>query len=166
MAMVFTLVELAQTWINEHVQLSQDQPDEDEDGGTETNTELEPERLKPVLDAKASGGRWHFVIGLVVRAGCWRLLWHVHSVLLLFFFLSFFLHIIMITPQVWNETSIGVVPKGLLTFLGFFMQCEVLSLLGISGIYLGTYSLGLSAGLFSDAMGYCLLIVSCEMTRS
>ena len=29
------------------------------------------------------------------------------------------------------------------------------SLLGTSGIYLGTYSLGLFAGLFSDTMGYC-----------
>ena len=33
-------------------------------------------------------------------------------------------------------------------------------------IYPGTYSLGLFAGLFSDAMGYCLPIVSCEMTRA
>ena len=29
-----------------------------------------------------------------------------------------------------------------------------------------TYSLGLFVGLFSDAMGYCLPIVSCEMTRT
>ena len=60
----------------------------------------------------------------------------------------------------------GVVPKGLFSFLGFFRQCGVLSLLGTSGIYLGTYSLGLFAGLFSDVMGYCLPIVSCEMTRT
>ena len=33
-----------------------------------------------------------------------------------------------------------------------------------SRIYPGTYSLGLFAGLFSDAMGYCLPVVSCEMT--
>ena len=60
----------------------------------------------------------------------------------------------------------GVVPKGLLTFLGFFMQCGVQLLLGTSGIYLGTYSLDLFAGLFSEAVGYCLPIVSCEMTRT
>ena len=53
-----------------------------------------------------------------------------------------------------------VVPKGLLSFLGFFVQCGVRSLLSTSGIYPGTYSLGLFAGLFSDAMGYCLPIVS------
>ena len=34
------------------------------------------------------------------------------------------------------------------------------------GIYPGTYSLGLFADLFSEAMGYCLPIVSCEMTRT
>ena len=60
----------------------------------------------------------------------------------------------------------GVVPKGLLTFRGFFMHCGVKSLLDTSGIYPGTYSLGLFAGLFSDAMGYNLPIVSCEMTRT
>ena len=59
-----------------------------------------------------------------------------------------------------------MVSKGLLTFLGFFMQCGVKSLLGTSGIHLGTYSLGLFADLFSDTTGYCLLIVSCEMTRT
>ena len=58
----------------------------------------------------------------------------------------------------------GVVPKGLLTFLGFFMQCRVKPLLGTSGIYLGTYSLGLFEGLFSDTMGYSLPIILCEMT--
>ena len=60
----------------------------------------------------------------------------------------------------------GVVPKGLLTFLGFFMQCGIYSLLGTSGIHPGTYSLRLLAGLFSDAMGYCLSMISCEMTRT
>ena len=60
----------------------------------------------------------------------------------------------------------GVVPKGLLTFRGFSRQCGVWSLFGTSGIYPGTYSLGLFAGLSSDAMGYCLLIVLCEMTRT
>ena len=58
----------------------------------------------------------------------------------------------------------GAVPKGILTFLGFFMQCGVQSLLGTSGIYPGTYSPGLFAGLFSDAIDYCLQIVSCETT--
>ena len=47
------------------------------------------------------------------------------------------------------------------------MQCGVWSLLmGTSGIYPGTYSFGLFAGLFSDAMGACLRIVSYEMTRT
>ena len=46
------------------------------------------------------------------------------------------------------------------------MQWGVKPLLGTSGIYPGTYSLGLIAGLFSDAMGYCLSIVSCDMTRT
>ena len=57
-----------------------------------------------------------------------------------------------------------MVPKGLLTFPGFFMQCGIKSLFGTSGIYPDTYSLGLFAGLFSDAMGYFLPIVSDEMT--
>ena len=58
----------------------------------------------------------------------------------------------------------GVVSKGSLTFLGFFfffMQCGVKSLLGTSGIYPATYSRGLFAGLFSDAMG--LLFTDCIM---
>ena len=55
----------------------------------------------------------------------------------------------------------GVVPKGLLTVLGLSMQCGVKSLLGTSGIYPGTYSLALFAGLFSYAIGYSLLVVSC-----
>ena len=46
------------------------------------------------------------------------------------------------------------------------MQRGVWSLLGTTGIYLRIYSLGLLAGLFGDAMGYCLQIVSCEMTRT
>ena len=47
------------------------------------------------------------------------------------------------------------------------MQCGVWSLLmGTSGIYPGTYSLGLFVGLFSDAIGYCLPIASYEMTRT
>ena len=53
---------------------------------------------------------------------------------------------------------------GVVTFLGFLMQCGVKSLSGASGIYPDTYSLGLFAGLFSGAVGYCLLIVLCEMT--
>ena len=69
---------------------------------------------------------------------------------------------------IWAQLypAYGVVPKGLLTLLGFFMQCGVKSLLGTSGIYLGTYLLGLFAGLFSDTMGYCLSIVACEMART
>ena len=46
------------------------------------------------------------------------------------------------------------------------MQIGVETMLGTSGIHPGTYSLGLFAGLFSDAMGYCLPIVSWEMTRT
>ena len=46
------------------------------------------------------------------------------------------------------------------------MQCGVKSLFGTFGIYPGTYSLGLFAGVFSDAMGYCLPIASCEVTRT
>ena len=69
-------------------------------------------------------------------------------------------------PAVQNIVLVyGVVPNGLLTFLGFCMQCRIYSLLDTSRIYPGTYSLGLFAGLFSDAMGCCSLIVSCEMTR-
>lgn len=78
MAMVFSLMELAQTWISKHAQPSQDhQPGEDDNGGTEADAELERETFKPVLDTKASGGRWHFIIGLVVREACWRLSWHI-----------------------------------------------------------------------------------------
>ena len=39
-------------------------------------------------------------------------------------------------------------------------------MLGTFGIYPGTYSLGLFAGLSNDAKGFCLPIVSCEMTRT
>ena len=46
------------------------------------------------------------------------------------------------------------------------MQCGVKSLLGTFQIYPGTYLLALFAGLFNDAMGDCLPIVSCEMTRT
>ncbi|XP_070186183.1 uncharacterized protein [Littorina saxatilis] len=64
MAMVYSLVEEAQSWINEHTHLSEDQPAEDEcQGGEEADVDQEP--FKPVLDTKASGGRWNFVIGLV-----------------------------------------------------------------------------------------------------
>ena len=57
----------------------------------------------------------------------------------------------------------GVVPKGWLTFLGS-LDKEVAKT--TSGIYPGTYSLGLLAGLFSDAMGYRLPVVSCETIRT
>ncbi|XP_076461734.1 uncharacterized protein LOC143294178 isoform X2 [Babylonia areolata] len=69
MAMVYNLVELAQTWISDHMQSGggdQDPGAEDGAGGTEGSAEPEQEdTFRPVLDAKASGGRWHFVIGLV-----------------------------------------------------------------------------------------------------
>ena len=39
-------------------------------------------------------------------------------------------------------------------------------MLGTSGIFPGTYLLGLFAGLFSDAMGDHLPIVLCEMTKT
>ena len=48
-----------------------------------------------------------------------------------------------------------MVPEGLLTFLGFFYAMQ--SLVAVN-------SLGLFAGLFNDAMGYCLPIISCELT--
>ena len=43
--------------------------------------------------------------------------------------------------------------KGVINFPWIFMQCRVTSLLGTSGTYPGTHSLGLFAGLFTDAMG-------------
>ena len=66
------------------------------------------------------------------------------------------------------QDGVGLVPKGLLTFLVlFFLYNTGFSpCLTLKGIYPGTYSLGLFVGLFSDAMGYCLLIVSCELTRT
>ena len=62
----------------------------------------------------------------------------------------------------------GVVQKGLLTFLGFFYSMRSFSPCWAPTEYIraSTYSLGLFAGLFSDAMGYCLPIVSWEMTRT
>ncbi|KAL8561770.1 hypothetical protein ACOMHN_010705 [Nucella lapillus] len=83
MAMVFSLVELAQTWVSEHVQSSQEEEGTETEGGGgggggeaaaeggggggggEAAAEGDQEIFQPVLDAKASGGRWHFVIGLV-----------------------------------------------------------------------------------------------------
>ena len=75
-------------------------------------------------------------------------------------------HVHIVKGTLCIFTHYKVVPKGLLTFLGFFIQCEVQSLLGTSGIYLGTCSFGLFVGLFSDVMSYCVLIASCEMTRT
>ena len=49
--------------------------------------------------------------------------------------------------------------------MDFLCNAEFKSLLGTFGIYPDTYSLGLFAGLFKDAMVYCLPVVSCEMTR-
>ena len=56
--------------------------------------------------------------------------------------------------------------KGVINFPWIFLCSAVKSLLGTSGIYPGTQLLGLFAGLFSDAMDYCLPIVSCETTRT
>ena len=67
--------------------------------------------------------------------------------------------------------SLGVVPKGLLTFLGFFLCNSEFSPCWALPEYIR--ALIHSACLrfvvvvfFSDAMGYCLPIVSCEMTRT
>ena len=57
--------------------------------------------------------------------------------------------------------------KGVINFSWIFYAMWSLVPVGHFGnIYPGTYSLGLFAGLFTDAMGYCLPIVSCEMTRT
>ena len=56
--------------------------------------------------------------------------------------------------------------KGVINFLWIVYAMRNLVLLGTSRIHPGTHSLGLLVGLFSDAMGYCLPIVSCEMTRA
>ena len=45
-------------------------------------------------------------------------------------------------------------------------SADVFDMLVHDCVGLFTYSLGFFAGLFSDAMGYCLPIVSCEMTRT
>ena len=67
---------------------------------------------------------------------------------------------------VWSASNLWGGSKGVVNLTWVFMQYGVLSMLGTSVIYPGTYSLGLFAGLFSDAMGYCLPIVLCEMTRT
>ena len=56
--------------------------------------------------------------------------------------------------------------KGVINFPWIIDAIQSLVPVGTSGIYPGTHSLGLFAGLFSDAMSYCLPIVSCEMTRT
>lgn len=67
MAMVFTLVEAAQTWISEH---AHERPtgaeDEDDDKGADTEVaDMPVNDVTPVGDAKVTGGRWQFVVGLV-----------------------------------------------------------------------------------------------------
>ncbi|KAK7481034.1 hypothetical protein BaRGS_00027753 [Batillaria attramentaria] len=67
MAMVFTLVEVAQTWIGEHIQPGMD---ESVESAVDADTEEEEGELpsivdRPVEDTKATGGRWQFVVGLV-----------------------------------------------------------------------------------------------------
>ena len=57
--------------------------------------------------------------------------------------------------------------EGVINFPWIFYAMRSLVPVGhFWNIYPGTYSLGLFAGLFSDAMGYCLTIVSCEMRRT
>ena len=56
----------------------------------------------------------------------------------------------------------GVVPKGLLTFLGFF--CGMQWLVPVGHFQNISRHLGLFAGLISNTMGYCIPIVLCEMT--
>lgn len=71
MAMVHSLVEEAQTWITHNVGEANEATAESECDSAAApdpqQTSAEPETFKPVLDAKASGGKWHFVVGLVVR---------------------------------------------------------------------------------------------------
>ena len=77
------------------------------------------------------------------------------------YFLKCLCHKIFFLICLWGGS------KGVINFPWIFLcNAELSPCLGSSGIYPGTYSLGLFAGLFSDAMGYCLPIVSCEMTRT
>ena len=57
----------------------------------------------------------------------------------------------------------GVVPKN---FPWILYAKQSLVLDGHFRNISGTYSLSLVVGLFSDAMGYCLLVVSCKMRRT
>ena len=56
--------------------------------------------------------------------------------------------------------------KGVINFpwIFFFYTMRSLVPVGTFGVYPGTNSLGLFAGLFSDAMGSCLPVISCETT--
>ena len=59
--------------------------------------------------------------------------------------------------------------KGVINFPWIFLFIYAMRSLVPSGHFRnisGHYSLGLFAGLLNDAMGYCLLVVSCEMTRT
>ena len=59
-----------------------------------------------------------------------------------------------------------VVSKGLLTFLECFYAMRSLVPVGHFRNTSGHLFTWLAAGLLSDTMGYCLPIVSCEMTRT
>ena len=48
----------------------------------------------------------------------------------------------------------------------FYVMRSLVPVGHFRNIYPGTDLLGLFGGLFSDAMSYCLPIVSCEMTRT
>jgi hypothetical protein len=63
MAMVHSLVDMAQTWITDNVGYAEDVV---ESQCTPEDKQISLEPFKPVLDARASGGKWHFVVGLVV----------------------------------------------------------------------------------------------------
>ncbi|XP_067671050.1 uncharacterized protein [Haliotis asinina] len=62
MAMVFTLVDEAQQWITDNVQRSpeSEQDEEPSEDGVSTSS---PQRI--LTEARAAGGRWDFVIGLL-----------------------------------------------------------------------------------------------------
>ncbi|KAK6169080.1 hypothetical protein SNE40_020201 [Patella caerulea] len=61
MAMIFTLVDNAQDWINEHIQVSQDKEVVEE----EPVSPIKPKPVKICYDVKSQGGKWDYVLGLV-----------------------------------------------------------------------------------------------------
>ncbi|XP_046569411.1 uncharacterized GTP-binding protein C428.15-like isoform X2 [Haliotis rubra] len=62
MGMVFTLVDEAQQWITDNVQPSPEQ-EQDEEPSEEGVSTTSPQRI--LTEARAAGGRWDFVIGLL-----------------------------------------------------------------------------------------------------